>query len=208
MEPKQVGYRCIVDQVVLPSVEEWRSHAAAAHGPKIFEAAGYGADPPPEEMADPLSDEAREGVRLILLGQHLAGRDFHPAVWTAIRAQLAVDADPYWMMSDDGSVRPKAALTEGTLEAVRALGWWIKCADHKDFGGSCSREVPALHIGGPLHGRCSGCLALSGTEGIPGHGAARDGLCAMCHTSVVRRTEPGYVRPRLDHFGRPSSRTW
>lgn len=139
-------------------------------------------------------------------GRYSAGQ-FSEAVKAAFRADLAVDADPYWMMSDDPSVRPQAKLTSAGKEYARHIGMLVKCIDHKDNGGACGQETLSAQEGGTE--RCSNCTSSLNHFGpVPTdvEGIRHDPpLCGMCAVSVKRRTDPTFVLPRRDTSWPPQS---
>lgn len=185
-------YRCFPCQDVLDTVEEWRTHMLT-HGEAIFEAAGVIDPPVPEERASVDDTLVQSGVKAIIAGNYTSGHSLRPDVQAAIRARLAVDADPYWMMSDDYNCRPQARLTDEGKEYARTQGWLVMCVDHIDDDGPCHRETLSVEAGGTDH--CSSCLSSLNHFGPP---SSEMTLCGMCYVTFRRRTDPTFVLPRKD----------
>jgi hypothetical protein len=189
-------YRCFPCQDVFDTIPEWRTHMLT-HGEKIFTASGV-VDPPTGEERASLDDSlVQSGVKAIIAGTYTSGHNLRTDVQAAIRARLAIDADPWWYMSDDYSVRPKAKLTEEGKEFARTQGWLVKCFDHKDYGGACGQETLSLQAGNASL-RCASCMSSLNHFGPPPKVDGVRDLCGMCHVSVMRRTDPTFVLPRRD----------
>lgn len=192
-------YRCMPCQTVYPTIDAWRAHAQEQHADAIGRAAGFCGDPPAEQGADPNSPEVLNGIRLIINQTPNVGkRGLHPDVQAAIRALVAIDADPYWYMSDAYNVYPNAKLNATGDRIARARGYIVKCRDHRDNGGACRRELLAKEHGGTSDdGRCSGCASSLSAYGPPPPIEGVPALCGMCTVTIMRETrDPNYVIPR------------
>lgn len=194
-----VQYRCFPCQAVFDTIPEWRAHMPT-HGERILEAAGVTDPPTPEIRAEEDEDVVLQGVRYIIAQQYAIGYSLRLEVMAAIRARLAVDADPWWHMSDDRGTCPQAKLTERGIEVARERGYFQKCVDHVDNGGACRQELLSEKYGGKTD-RCASCAASLSQFGPPGEDVPVPSyLCGMCTVSLMRRTDPTYILPKRTRY--------